>query len=275
MQATPPAFDPLRMASALSPALFALGDPDRFVELLSSNPAGVVLVEAGPELTVAYCNEAFRRWVPLGRRPPVGRSLLELFAWSDRPAIRGSYREAIRTGLPLHWRSAPYHERAGTADRFGYCNLSHYPLYGPGGRVTHVLSFIVDVSGQAAARARLRDAQQRMLAGLGSIAGHLGDEGGAAAFFGDLSRALTDLVPAARAAFWLYDGESRTLSPQADAFGFGADELDRLRGLPCTPDGEEVADWIVFADLVVRGHLDELDAAPLSYPSALRALGVA
>ena len=71
MQATPRISDPLRIASALSPALFALGDPDRFVELLNSNPAGVVLVDASPELTVVYCNDAFQRWAPLGRRPVI------------------------------------------------------------------------------------------------------------------------------------------------------------------------------------------------------------
>src|SRR5215831_16390819 len=251
MQAVPQVPDPLRISSALSPALFALGDPDRFVELLNSNPAGVVLVDAGPELTVVYCNDAFLRWAPLGRRPVVGRPLPDLFAWSDRAGIRTSYREAVRTGRPVHWRSAPYHERNGgaSAGRLAYWNVSHYPLCGPAGRVTHVLTFTADVADQATVRARMREVQQRVLDGLGDIARHLSDRGDLAAFFGDLSRALIDLVPAARAAFWLHDQQTGTISPQAGAAGFSAEELGRLHGGLCSPDGEGLTDRIVFHDL--------------------------
>jgi signal transduction histidine kinase len=276
MQAIPRVPDPLRIASALTPALFALGDPDRFVELLNSNPAGIVLVEASPELTVVYCNDAFHRWAPLGRRPVVGRPLLELFAWSDRAAIRGSYREAVLTGQPVHSRSVPYHERSGggSAGRLAHWNVSHYPLYGPAGRVTHVLTFTVDVADQAAVRARMRVAQQRVLDGLGDIARHLSDHGDLTAFFGDLSRALTDLVPAARAAFWLFDAETGTLSPQAGASGFTTGQLDRLRGVPCSPDGEGLAERIVFQDVILRDHVDEAAGDATSYRAALRAVGV-
>jgi signal transduction histidine kinase len=276
MQAIPRASDPLRISSALSPALFALGDPDRFVEMLNSNPAGVVLVEAGPELTVVYCNDAFQRWAPLGGRQVVGRPLLELFAWNDRAAIRGSYREAVRTGRPVHWRSAPYREHAGGAGGgVAYWNVSHYPLCGPAGRVTHVLTFTVDVTDQASVRARLREAQGRVLAGLGGIARHLDGHGDVAAFFGDLSRSLTELVPAARAAFWLYDAEAGTISAQAGAAGFAPEQLERLRGVPCAPGGEGLAERIVFHDLVLRDRVDEAGADASAYRSALRAAGVA
>src|SRR5215472_14226810 len=276
MQAIPRVPDPLRISSALSPALFSLGDPDRFVELLNSNPAGVVLVDAGPELRVVYSNDAFERWAPLARRPVVGRPLPELFAWSDRAAIRSSYREAVRSGRPVHWRSAPYHERSGggSAGRLAYWNVSHYPLCGPAGRVTHVLTFTVDVTDQAAVRARMREAQQRVLDGLGDVARHLSDHGGLAAFFGDLSRALTDLVPAARAAFWRHDPETGTISPQAGAAGFTPQQLDRLRGVPCAPDGEGLAEHIVFHDLLVRDHVEGAAVDATAYRAALLAVGV-
>jgi len=276
MQAAPQVPDPLRISSALSPALFALGDPDRFVELLNSNPAGVVLVDAGPELTIVYCNDAFRRWAPPGRRPVVGRPLPELFAWSDRAAIRASYREAVRTGQPVHWRSASYHARsgAGSAGRLAHWNVSHYPLSGPAGRVTHVLTFTVDVPDEAAVRARMRKAQQRVLDGLGDVARHLSDHGDLTAFFGELSRALTDLVPAARAAFWLHDPAAETISPQAGAAGFTAEQLDRLCGVPCPSGGQGVAERIVFHDLVVRDHVGVGAGDATSYRAALRAVGV-
>lgn len=275
MQAIPRASDPLRISSALSPALFALGDPDRFVELLNSNPAGIVLVEAGPALTVVYCNDAFQRWTPLVARPVIGRSLPELFAWGDRAAIRGSYRQAVRTGQPVHWRSAPYHENGAASPngRVAYWNVSHYPLCGPAGRVTHVLTFTVDVTDQAAVGARMREAQQRVLSGLGDIARHLNDHGGVAAFFADLTRSLTELVPAARAAFWLYDAEAGTISAQAGAAGFTAEELERLARVACSADGDGVAERVVFRDLVLRDQVDEPGGGG-DYPSALWAVNV-
>lgn len=276
MQAVPQDPDPLRISSALSPALFALGDPDRFVELLNSNPAGIVLVEAGPELTVVYSNDAFQRWAPVGRRPVVGRRLPDLFAWSDRAAIRSSYREAVRTGLPVHWRSAPYHERsaAGSAGRLAYWNVSHYPLCGPAGRVTHVLTFTVEVTDPAAVSVRMRAAQRRVLDALGDVARHLSDHGELTAFFGDLSRILTELVPAGRAAFWLLDPDTGTVSPQAGAAGFTPEQLDRLRGIPCSPEGEGWAERIVFGDLVALDHVDETGVDQTAYRVALRAVGV-
>ena len=268
--------DPLRIASALSPALFALGDPDRFVEMLNSNPAGVVLVEATSELPVVYCNDAFQRWVPLNRRPLVGRSLPDLFARSDRAAIRSAYREAILAGLPLHWRSAPYHDRhdSDSSDRLAYCNLSHYPLRGPSGRITHVLSFTVDVTDQASVRARMREAQQRLLGGLGSVARHPSEHGTVAELFAELTASLADLVAAARAVFWLYDTDRGTISPQPGALGFAAGELERLGGIPCVPDGEDLIERVVFGDIAVRDQLDHVPSRLATYRSALHGIGV-
>jgi signal transduction histidine kinase len=265
--------DSLRIASALSPVLFALGDPDLLVELLSSSPAGVVLVEASHDLPVVYCNEAFQRWAPLGRLPVVGRSLPDLFAWSDRAAIRAGYREVIRTGCPLHWRSAPYHERSGPADRVAYWNVSHYPLRVPAGRVTHVMSFTVDVTDQAGARARMNEAQQRVLSALGGIARHLSEHGELQAFFQELSATIADLVSAARVAFLLYDPDSQTVSPQPGGFGFATDELERLRGIPCRPGRDGMVERVVFGNQVIREHVDLDDPRLAPYRSLISAAG--
>jgi signal transduction histidine kinase len=240
--------DPLRIATDLSPVLSALHDPDLLVELLSSNPAGVALVEATPELTVVYCNDAFQRWVPLGRRPAVGRSLPDLFAWSDRASIRAAYREVIRTRLPLHWRSAPYHGRAGGAgDDVAYWNVSHFPLSAPEGGVTHVLSVTMDVTDRAAARARMAEAQRRVLTALAGVARHLAGRGDAEGFFREVSATVADLVSASRAAFWLAGGGSGTLTPQAGAYGCAPEDLEPMRDL---------VERVVSEDLVVRGEVD-------------------
>src|SRR6266699_5363623 len=153
--------DPLRIASDLSPVLFSIGDPDLLVELLSSNPAGVVLVEATSDLPVVYSNDSFQRWAPLGSRPLAGTPLVDVFSWVDRPAVRTACREVMRTGLPLHWRAVPYHvERAGVP-QLACWSVSFYPLRGPAGRVTHVLAFTMDVTDQAGLRARMKDTQER------------------------------------------------------------------------------------------------------------------
>jgi signal transduction histidine kinase len=238
--------DPLRIASALSPVLFGLGDPDLLVELLNANPAGVVLVEAGHDLRVVYCNDAFQRWVPVTRRPAEGRPLSDLFAWSDRAAIRAAYREVTHTGRPVHWRSTPYHELDGDgpAHRLAYWNVSHFPVRGQAGQVTHVLTFAVDVTAQARARARLREAQQRVLAALDG-------ERDVRVFFEELTATIADLVSAAQVVFWLRDPATGTMSPQAGAYGFTDGDLADLGEVACHPDGGRVIDRVVFEDLVV------------------------
>jgi signal transduction histidine kinase/PAS domain-containing protein len=274
MSATSRIPEPLRTASDLSPVLFGLGDPDLLVELLSTNPAGVVLVEARPDLKVVYCNETFRRWAPLGRRPVVGRPVTELFTWNDRAAIRAAYDEVLRTGMPLHWRLAPYHERiGGSTDQVAFWNVSHFPLRGPGSRVTHVLSFAVDVTHQAAAQARMSEAQKRVLGALNGIAGHLGGHTDAVAFLERLGGILAELAGAARVAFWLYDPERHTISAHPGAHGFTSGELAKLRDLPCRPGGVGSLERAVFDDLALREDLDREDFGRAPYRAAMRSVG--
>lgn len=272
--------DPLRIASDLSPVLFALGDPDLLVEVLSSSPAGAVLVEASPGLPVVYCNEAFERWAPVGRWPLVGRSLPELFAWTDRPAITAAYREVIHTGRPLHRRSTvqPARMTGESRDRPTPWNVSHYPLRGSSGsrgRVTHVLSLMVDASDPAAIRLRMQEARRRVLAGFGDVARHLADPaGGEVPLLGGLSETLLDLVPAARAAFWRYDGETGTISPLPGACGFSPDELEALRDIPCRLADDPLLERVVLHGLVLRDDIRPGEPGEGPYRAALGRLGV-
>jgi signal transduction histidine kinase len=243
--------DPPRAASALSPVLFALGDPDLLIEVLSSSPAGVVLVEATDDLPVVYCNEAFRSWAPLGR-PVVGRPLAELFALADRAAVHAAYREVIRAGHPVHLRSAPYHENHRSDARVAHWNASHYPLRVPAGPVTHVLSMTVDVTDPVSARVHTDEMQQRVLRAVGVMAGQLGATGDAAAFFRGLSATIAELVSAERAVFLEYDAASQTLSAQPGGFGFAAAELERMRAIPCRPTSHSLIEQVVFGGMVVR-----------------------
>jgi len=246
-----PLYDPLRIASALSPALFSLGDPDLLVELLNSNPAGVVLVEADPDLPVVYCNESFQRWAPIGDRPILGRSLLELFVWADRSAVRSTYRSVIQAGVPIHRRSVPYRLRPQDQEAAGYWSASHYPLRGPHGQVTHVLSMTIDVTNQALGQVRLQETQQRALSTLAMIARHLTSAGQAPSFFNELSATIAELVSAERVAFWLYDADEETISARLGHFGFSVDELELASRLPCRPGGTDPLERVVFDELIV------------------------
>jgi signal transduction histidine kinase len=266
--------DPLGTASALSPVLFALGDPDLLVEVLSSVPAGVVLVEARSDLPVVYGNEAFQRWVPLGRHPVVGQSLPDLFAWPDRAAIRAAYREVIRTGRPVHVRSA-YQDRHRPDEHSARWNVSHYPLRVPAGRVTHVLSVTVDVADRAGVQARMDEAQRRVLGALGDLAHQLTERGETRAFFGELSRTIAGLVSAARVAFLLHDPASQTVSAQSGGFGFSPADMERLRRIPCRAGGEGLIDQVMFRDRVVRDEDEPDEPGADPYADRLSTLGIA
>jgi signal transduction histidine kinase len=267
--------DPLRMASALGPLSQALGDPDFLADLLSSGPAGVVLVEATEGLPIVYCNDSFERWARPGRQPVVGSSLAELFDWSDHDAIADAHRQVIRSGRPLHRRAVPYRLRGGAPiGEPCYWSVSHFPLRGRDGRVTHVLSLAVDVTEQAGQRARAAESHQRVLSALGAVARHLQDSGDLPAFFGRLSTTVAELASASRAAFWLHDPAAGTISPQAGSFGFDDAELKRLCCLPCAPARPGLLGDVVFEDRVVRVDVDMDGPDVAGLCSQLRALGV-
>lgn len=233
-----PAPDPPGTRS-LPAVLSVLGDPDLRLELLSSNPAGVLLVEASAKLPVVYCNESFQRWAPLGRQPAAGQPVVELFAVADRTAIRDSYQEAIVTGMPVHRRSLLYRRRAGAGRRAdtGRCSVSHYPVRGPAAKVTHVLSFVIEVARDTDGRPELRQAQERVLGALGGVARHLTGDADWREMFAELTATIGDLVSASRVAFWRYDAATRTATLQPGAFGFTDEELASVRGFPFRPGG--------------------------------------
>src|SRR5438105_7529741 len=255
MPATSRMSDPLRTATALSPVIFSLGDPDLLVELLSSNPAGVVLVQARAELPVVFANETFQRWAPAASRPVVGASLPELFSWADRPAIRTAYREVVRSGRPKHVRAIPYQVGHGGATRIGLWSASHYPLRGPTGQVTHVLTFTTEVVDHTAADDRLDEVRQRMLTTLAGVVRHLAGDADPDAFFAELSATVAGLVEASQVVFWRYEAATEAIAPQPGGFGLGDEELAAVAELPCRPGGAGVMEQVVFDDVVLRGDV--------------------
>src|SRR5262249_4852836 len=169
-------------------------------------------------------------------------------------AVRSTYRTVIQAGVPVHRRSVPYRLRPEEQEAVGYWSASHYPLRGPHGRVTHVLSITVDVTDEALGQAHLQETQQRALSTLARIARQLTTAGQAPSFFDDLSATIAELVSAERVAFWLYDPDEETLSTQLWQVGFTVDELQLASRLPCRRGGTDPLERVVFDDLiVVRG----------------------
>ena len=261
--------------SSLDPVLAAFEDPGFLAGLLSSSPGGVVLVEATRDLPIAYCNDGFQRWAPLGRHPVVGSSISELFDWSDRETIRETYREVIRTGRPQHRRAVPYRLRGAAAvGQPCYWSASHFPIRGPTGRVTHVLSLTVDVTEQAGQRARAAESHQRVLTALAAVARHLGDSEDTAEFLRRLSASIAELVSASKATFWRYDAEAGTVSPQDGSFGFAPADLEALRDATCSRRRPGAIGRAVLEDRVLRADLDMDDPASAALRAQLGALGV-
>ena len=267
--------DPLPMGSAWGPLSEALGDPDFALDLLSSSPGGVLLVEAGEGLPIRYCNDSFERWAQLGRQEIVGSPLTGLFDWSDRATVAEDYRQVIRSGRPLHRRAVPYRLRRGAALRQPcYWSVSHYPIRAPDGRVSHVLSIAVDVTERAGQLARTAESHQRVLSALGAVAEHLHNSGDLPGFFGRLSATVAELASASRATFWLYEPRTGTISPQSESWGFDDADLERLRGLPCTPQHPGLLGGVVFEDRVARVDVDAHEPESAALRAQLRSLGV-
>lgn len=257
---------PFPTASALAPVLFAAGDPDFLLEMLSSHPLGVLLVEAGPRLPLVYFNESFERSAALAGRSILGTSLLDLFEPGDRSGVRAACREAILTGRPRLWRPAP----AGRTER----SLSLYPVCGQAGAVTHVLGLSAAATGQAAASARIRRAQQRTVGALTAIAEHLQGSSDLPAFLGRLTATTADLVAASKAAFWRYDPDTQTLSLQPETYGIDERAAAAANGVPCAPDGKGLVERIVFGDLVLVDDVSPDNPRYAPYRLQVEALGI-
>ncbi|MEO9008354.1 MAG: ATP-binding protein [Candidatus Dormibacter sp.] len=71
------------------------------------------------------------------------------------------------------------------------------------------------------------------------------------AFFGELTARVSGLVQGERAVFWLLDEQRQTLSVQPGGHGFTPAIMVAMRDLPCRPDGEDIAELIVYRDLTL------------------------
>jgi signal transduction histidine kinase len=88
------------------------------------------------------------------------------------------------------------------------------------------------------------------------------------AFYGQLSRAIAELVGARRVAFLVRD--NGWLRWQREAYGFPAEILTGAR-LPCGPDGDGLLERVVFKDFILAGPISD-DPIYAPYHEVLHAL---
>src|SRR2546428_1806276 len=92
-------------------------------------------------------------------------------------------------------------------------------------------------------------------------------------FFGQLTRAVAQLVEARRVAFLIRDAERGWLRWQPMAYGFPDEFLTRAH-LPCSPTGKALLDQVVFRDFILAGPVAK-DRAFDPYREALQPLDAA
>ena len=98
---------------------------------------------------------------------------------------------------------------------------------------------------------RVEHAHEAAVDALLAVSRHARTPHGLGDFYRRLTRSIAELVAARKVLFW-QRGEDGTLEPIPGAYGTDPDFLDRLRPVPCSPDGEDLASRVVFHDLMFR-----------------------
>jgi signal transduction histidine kinase len=95
---------------------------------------------------------------------------------------------------------------------------------------------------------------------------HLESSVGIADFFSRVTETVAELVGARRVVFSLLDEAERRLLPQADAYGFTAEELALIAPPAVNPRGKDPASRVVYANAVVhaRAGIDDPQLAPFA-----------
>jgi len=131
-------------ASPESDALVILG------RLLDSLPIGFHVTDCGDSFHILYGNKVWEQWLGPAKLPVVGKTLADVFPTAAASGVLDIMREVCRTGEPRHLKSFEFRElgilersKAGETSRWDW---EIYPLSGPGGKVTHLLNVVMDVS---------------------------------------------------------------------------------------------------------------------------------
>jgi signal transduction histidine kinase len=106
--------------------------------------------------------------------------------------------------------------------------------------------------------AATKEAQQKALHALLSISDHLDATASDVELYGRFAATVADLVGARSVTLWRLGTDQKRLLPTAGAYGVTAKEFQRLRPVPCDPDGASDRDRVIFGDAVFRGRASGL-----------------
>lgn len=148
-------------ASPESDALVILG------QLLDSLPIGFHVTDCGDSFRIVYGNRVWERWLPPTKLPVEGKSLAEVFPTAAQSGVLDLMRSVCSTAQPQHLKNFEFRElglvQRGKPGETSRWDWEIYPLSGPGGRVTHLLNVVMDVS-QLPPKKRRRSAAEQQAA---------------------------------------------------------------------------------------------------------------
>jgi|HubBroStandDraft_6_1064221.scaffolds.fasta_scaffold00260_3 signal transduction histidine kinase len=106
--------------------------------------------------------------------------------------------------------------------------------------------------------AETKEAQEKALHALLSVADHLDATSSDVDLYARFAGTVAELVGARRVSLWRLSTDGTRLRPAAGAHGVSLRAFERLRSVPCDPQGASDRDRVVFGDAVFRGRAGDL-----------------
>lgn len=221
---------------------------------LDDLPVGIGLLQV-PDLTFIYANKLYESWYQSDRRPLKGRRLQD--ALVAAPQVAQTFREAAQKDAPTHFHNSEF---VGLKNRpfvlpgdVTTWDWSIWPLGDSTGHVTHLLVSGYDMTAPAIDRLNAELAHEEGVRALLEVSRIAGLTGSIEDFFGELSARVARVVGAGRVLFTTVKDGAMGLQPSS--YGFDDHALRDVR-VPCSPNGHELADRIVYHDHVFRAAID-------------------
>jgi PAS domain-containing protein len=221
---------------------------------LDDVPFGVGLLNAS-DLVFVYANRLFESWFAADKRKILGRRLDEAPGFARR--LVDVFKRVAESGEAAHFFDAEF---IGLKDRpvelpghVTKWDWSIWPVKDPDGRLTHLLVFGYDVTAPALERLHLSESHEEGVRALLEVSRLAGATGTIEDFFGELSATVARVVRAEKVVF--SKAQDGLLVARPRSYGFD-DELLSGITVPCSPDGDGLADRVVFGDYVFRASID-------------------
>lgn len=158
----------------------ALASRYRWLDLVFSQAPGAMAVVAGPELRMAFANDAYLQHI--GGRDVIGLTVAEAFPEFKEQGFVDLLEQVFETGEPYAARDVPveYRTAEGETD-LRYVNFSHVPIRGEDGKVVAIFHEVIDVTDVKRAQAEVHKLHLELvhmsrLSAMGTMASTLAHE---------------------------------------------------------------------------------------------------